>query len=65
MAAAEATLVEFVAAVDYEGKDATWDEWVVTSLRLNDIMVCVLKLPMSVQEALRVGRRCFLTSTTS
>ena len=41
MAAAEATLVEFVAAVDYEGKDATWDEWVVTSLRLDDIMVCV------------------------
>ena len=41
MAVAEATLTEFVAAVEYEGKDAAWDDWVVESLRLNDIMVCV------------------------
>ena len=42
MAAADAPLAEFVASVGYEGKDASWDEWVVESLKLNDTMVRLL-----------------------
>jgi hypothetical protein len=63
MAAADDTLAEFVASVEYEGKDASWDEWVVESLKLNDIMVRLLGWPVHV--ALCVGCRCSLTLAIS